>query len=61
MAAIAFVQAGAIVVGHVAGVVVAHDRAVELFRLQDAVRSQYPILAAMVLYTVGGLTLLLGA
>ncbi len=61
VAAIAYVQAGAIVVGHVAGVVVAHDRAVELFPLHEAVRSQYPVLAAMVLYTVGGLTLLLGA
>ncbi len=61
VATIAFVQAGAIVVGHVAGVVVAHDRAVELFPLREAVRSQYPVLAAMVLYTVAGLTLLLGA
>jgi hypothetical protein len=60
VATIAFVQAGAIVVGHVAGVVVAHDRAVELFPVREAVRSQYPVLAAMVAYTVGGLTLLLG-
>lgn len=57
---IAYVQAGAIVAGHVAGVVVAHDRALALFPGKDATRSQYPLLAAMVCYTVGGLFLLLG-
>jgi hypothetical protein len=57
---IAYVQAVAIVVGHVAGVTAAHDRAVELFPPRRAVRSQYPLLAVMILYTVGGLTLLLG-
>ena len=58
--AIAFVQAGAIVVGHVAGVVIAHDRALALFDRRSATRSQYPLLAVMVLFTVGGLFLLLG-
>lgn len=57
---IAYIQAGAIVVGHVAGVIVAHDRALALFDKPDATRSQYPLLAAMVLFTVGGLFLLLG-
>lgn len=57
---IAYVQAAAIVVGHVAGVTAAHDRAVELFPPRRAVRSQYPLLGVMILYTVGGLTLLLG-
>jgi hypothetical protein len=57
---IALVQAGAIVVGHVCGVIAAHDRAVELFPPRLAVRSQYPMLAVMVVYTVGGLLLLLG-
>jgi len=57
---IAYVQAGAIVVGHVAGVITAHDRAVELFRPRLAERSQYPMLGVMVLFTVGGLGLLLG-
>jgi hypothetical protein len=57
---IAYVQAGGIVAGHVAGVVVAHDRALGIFR-RDATRSQYPLLAAMVVFTVGGLALLLGA
>ena len=55
-----WVQAGAIVVGHVAGVLVAHDRAVAQFPPALASRTQYPLLAAMVLYTVGGLALLLG-
>lgn len=54
-----YVQAGALVAGHVAGLAVAHDRAVTIFRdRQDALRSQYPMLALMVLYTVGGLWLL---
>ena len=59
---IAWVQAGAIVVGHVSGVIAAHDRAVERHRsAKVAGRSQWPLVAAMVLYTVGGLGLLLGA
>ena len=59
-AAIAFVQAGSIVVGHVAGVITAHDRAVGLVPASTAARAQYPLLAVMVVYTVGGLALLLG-
>jgi len=58
---IAYVQASGILAGHVAGVVVAHDRALALFPQREATRSQYPLLAAMVLFTVGGLGLLLGA
>ncbi len=57
---IAYVQVASIVIGHVCGVVVAHDRAVETYEPGDAVRSQYPLLAVMILYTVGGLFLLLG-
>lgn len=59
--AIALVQVGAIVVGHVLGVVAAHDRAVRLFRGRVATRSQYPLLTVMVVYTLGGVALLLGA
>lgn len=44
--------------GHVVGVVAAHDRAVALLRPERAVRAQVPMLAVMVLYTVGGLVLL---
>lgn len=57
---IAWVQAGAIVLGHVAGVLMAHDRAVARFDGEEVSTSQYPLLAAMVLYTVGGLAILLG-
>jgi hypothetical protein len=54
-----YVQVVALTLGHVAGLAVAHDRAVALFRSRgDALRSQYPMLALMVLYTVGGLWLL---
>jgi len=58
---IAYVQVAAIVVGHVAGVVAAHDRAVERWCHRTAVRSQYPLLGVMVVYTVAGLLLLLNA
>jgi hypothetical protein len=50
------VQVGAIVIGHVLGLALAHDRALELApdsRL--ALRSQYPMLALMVFLTVCGL------
>jgi hypothetical protein len=54
-----YVQVGALVVGHVAGLAIAHDRAVALFESRShALRSQYPMLALMVLYTVGGMWLL---
>jgi hypothetical protein len=54
-----YVQVGALVVGHVLGLALAHDRAVSLFpSARAAVRSQYPMLVLMVLYTVAGLWLL---
>jgi hypothetical protein len=54
-----YVQAGALVAGHVVGLAVAHDRAVTIFDdRRDALRSQFPMLALMVVYTVGGLWLL---
>ena len=54
-----YVQAASLVLGHVAGLIVAHDRAVAIFRDRgDALRSQYAMLALMVVYTVGGLWLL---
>ena len=54
-----YVQVTALVVGHVAGLAIAHDRAVTLFDdRRAALRSQYPMLALMVLYTVGGLWVL---
>lgn len=53
-----YVQVGALVAGHVAGLAVAHDRAISILGPRAALRSQYAILALMVLYTVGGLWLL---
>lgn len=56
---IAAVQVGAIVLGHVLGVVLAHDRAVRLGGRRGRA-AQYPLLAVMVGLTVAGLGLLLG-
>ena len=53
-----YVQVGALVAGHVAGLAVAHDRAVTILPPRDALRSQYAMLGLMVLYTVGGMWLL---
>jgi len=59
--AIALVQAIAIVVGHAAAVLLAHDRAVADFGRRRAAASQVPMLVLMVGLTVIGLTLLLSA
>jgi hypothetical protein len=54
-----YVQVAALVIGHVAGLATAHDRAVSLFgSASAALRTQYAMLALMVAYTVGGLWLL---
>jgi hypothetical protein len=54
-----YVQVGALVIGHVAGLVLAHDKAVELFESpRKAAISQYAMLALMVVYTIAGLWLL---
>lgn len=58
---VAALQAGAIVLGHVLGIVVAHERAIRLFDRRSAVVGQVPLMVLMVLYTVGGLTLLFAA
>jgi hypothetical protein len=58
---VAVVQAGAIVLGHVLGIVVAHERALTLFDRRHAVAGQVPLMLLMVLYTVGGLSLLFTA
>jgi hypothetical protein len=58
---VAGIQVTAIVVGHVLGVVAAHERAITLFPRRAAVIGQVPLLVLMVLYTVGGLTLLFSA
>jgi hypothetical protein len=48
----------AVVIGHVVGVVAAHDRAVRLLPRRHAIVGQLPMLALMVAYTVTGLWLL---
>lgn len=58
---IATVQVLAVVAGHVAGTVAAHDRAVAFFLSGQAVAGQVPLMVLMVTYTLVGLTLLFAA
>ena len=51
----------AVVLGHVLGVVAAHDRAIKLLPQRHQVTGQLPLLVAMVAFTVGGLYLLFAA
>jgi hypothetical protein len=54
-----YFQVAVLVTGHVFGLVLAHDRAVSIFDSpRTAIRTQYAMLALMVVYTVGGLWLL---
>ena len=54
-----YVQVAALVVGHVAGLAIAHDRAVVVFQGQrTALEAQLPMLGLMVLYTLGGMWIL---
>ncbi|MET0764678.1 MAG: hypothetical protein ABWY29_07410 [Blastococcus sp.] len=57
--AIALVQVGGVVTGHVLGVTLAHERALRSARRARA-SDQLPLVIAMVLFTVGGLGLLFG-
>jgi hypothetical protein len=58
-AAIWYVQVAALVSGHVGGLALAHDRALVLYEdPEEAVRSQYWMLAVMVAFTSFGLWLL---
>jgi hypothetical protein len=57
--AVWYVQTGALIVGHVLGLILAHDKALAVFgTTRVALRTQYPLLGLMILYTVGGLWLL---
>lgn len=58
--AVWYVQVVAIVTGHIAGVVLAHDRALADFGGEIAVRTQYAMLALMVALTSLGLFILAG-
>jgi hypothetical protein len=54
-----YVQVAALVLGHAAGLTLAHDRALTVYRrVRDATRSQYWMLAVMVGFTSLGLWLL---
>jgi hypothetical protein len=55
---LAVIQVGAIITGHVLGVIAAHDRAVRLFEPRVAVAGQVPLMVLMVVATTTGLTLL---
>lgn len=56
---VATLQVLAIVLGHVLGVVAAHDRSVRLFSPGRAIAGQLPLLVLMIAYTIGGLSLLI--
>ena len=51
----------AVTLGHVVGVVAAHDRAIKLLPRRHQLSGQLPMLAAMVAFTTGGLYLLFAA
>jgi hypothetical protein len=54
-----YVQVAALVVGHVAGLAIAHDRAVTVFEDRlTSLEAQLPMLGLMVLYTLGGMWIL---
>ena len=58
-AAIWYVQVAALIAGHVGGLALAHDRALAMYsNAQEAIRSQYWMLAVMVAFTSFGLWLL---
>ena len=48
----------AVVLGHVVGVIAAHERAIKVLPKKHQLTGQLPLLAAMVAFTVGGLYLL---
>jgi hypothetical protein len=56
---IAALQVLAVITGHVLGVVAAHDRAVRLLPPRKSVTGQLPLFALMIVYTLGGLGLLI--
>jgi hypothetical protein len=55
-----YAQVIAIVAGHVGGVILAHDRAIAVYPPDVALRTQYALLAVMVVFTATGLLILSG-
>ncbi|WP_296602134.1 hypothetical protein [Nocardioides sp.] len=59
--ALANIKVAAVILGHVLGVVAAHDRAIKILPPRHQLTGQLPLLFAMVAFTVGGLYLLFAA
>jgi hypothetical protein len=59
--ALATIKVLAVVVGHVVGVIAAHDRAIQLLPKRHQLTGQLPLLVAMICFTAGGLYLLFAA
>lgn len=55
---VASIQALSIVLGHLLGVLAAHERAITVLDRRSAVVGQAPLMVVMIGYTLGGLTLL---
>ncbi len=55
---VATIQAVSIVIGHLLGVLAAHERAITVLPHRAAVIGQVPLMVVMILYTLGGLTIL---
>ena len=55
---LATIKVLAVVIGHVLGVIAAHDRAVRILPPRHQLTGQLPLLFAMVAFTIGGLYLL---
>ena len=60
-ALVANLKVVAVVVGHVVGVMAAHDRAISILPRRHQLTGQLPLLLAMVAFTAGGLYLLFSA
>jgi hypothetical protein len=58
---LASIKVLAVIVGHVVGVIAAHERAVRLLPQKHQLTGQLPLLVAMIAFTVGGLLLLFAA
>jgi len=55
-----YAQVVAIVAGHIGGVILAHDRAIAIYPPGVALRTQYALLAVMIVFTATGLLILSG-
>jgi hypothetical protein len=58
---LATIKVLAVVLGHIVGVIAAHDRAIHLLPRKHQLTGQLPLLVAMIAFTIGGLYLLFAA